>query len=81
MGFDGKTLIHPKQIEAANEIFAPNHAEVEQAQEIIHAWQEAQSAGKGVVVVNGKLVENLHFEEAKRLLALEGAIRERSEVS
>jgi citrate lyase subunit beta/citryl-CoA lyase len=74
MGFDGKTLIHPKQIAVANQIFAPNEAEVHHAFAVIAAWEEAQKAGKGVVVVGGKLVENLHFEEAQRLLALTQAI-------
>lgn len=77
MGFDGKTLIHPKQITAANQIFAPSEAEVQQAEKIIQAWDEAQQAGKGVVVVNGRLVENLHVEEAKRMLALSSAIQNR----
>lgn len=74
MGFDGKTLIHPKQIAVSNQVFAPNEAEVHHAFAVIAAWEEARKAGKGVVVVNGKLVENLHFEEAQRLLALSQAI-------
>lgn len=77
MGFDGKTLIHPKQISAANEVFAPNPEEVAHAEKVIAAWQQAQAEGKGVAVVGGKLVENLHVEEAKRLLALAAAIAER----
>jgi citrate lyase subunit beta/citryl-CoA lyase len=77
MGFDGKTLIHPKQIAPANQIFAPSETEVQQAEKIIQAWDEAQQAGKGVVVVNGRLVENLHVEEAKRMLALNSAIQNR----
>lgn len=78
MGFDGKTLIHPKQIEAANQTFAPSDIEVTHAQEVIAAWDQAQSEGKGVVVVNGRLIENLHVEEAKRVLALANAIAELS---
>lgn len=74
MGFDGKTLIHPKQVEIANQVFAPTEAEVEHARKVMIAWEQAQQEGKGVVVVNGKLVENLHYEEAKRLLALAEAI-------
>ncbi len=70
MGFDGKTLIHPKQIEIANEVFSPSAQEIAQAKEIIQAWKAAQAEGKGVVVVNGRLVENLHVEEARRTLAL-----------
>jgi len=74
LGFDGKSLIHPKQIEATNRVFAPNVQEVESAKEIIAAFEEAQSQGKGVVVVKGRLVENLHVEEAHRLLALADSI-------
>ncbi|ALG68119.1 HpcH/HpaI aldolase/citrate lyase family protein [Beggiatoa leptomitoformis] len=77
MGFDGKTLIHPKQVDIANQIFSPSGAEINHAQEVIHAWEEARQASKGVVVVNGKLVENLHYEESQRILALAGAIKER----
>ncbi len=75
LGFDGKTLIHPKQIDPANEVFAPSQQEMETAEVLIAAWEEARVAGKGVVVVNGKLVENLHVEEAQRVLAVAEAIR------
>lgn len=75
MGFDGKTLIHPKQLEAANEVFAPTEQEVENAGNIIAAWEQARSEGKGVVVVNGRLIENLHVEEARRNLAVAEAIQ------
>jgi citrate lyase subunit beta/citryl-CoA lyase len=74
LGFDGKSLIHPKQIEAANKAFAPSEAELIGAHEIIAGFEAAQAEGKGVVVVNGRLVENLHVEEAKRQLALAEAI-------
>ena len=74
LGFDGKSLIHPNQIEAANNAFAPDEDEIASAKNIIVAFEEAQAAGKGVVVVNGRLVENLHVEEAKRLLELAEAI-------
>ena len=74
LGFDGKSLIHPKQIAAANAAFAPDESEVAAAREIIAAFEEAQAEGKGVVVVKGRLVENLHVEEAKRQLALAEAI-------
>ncbi len=76
LGFDGKTLIHPKTIAAANEAFAPSPAEVEQAHKIIAAHAEATAAGKGVVVLDGKLIENLHVEAAQRTVALAGAIAE-----
>lgn len=74
LGFDGKSLIHPKQIAAANAAFAPDEKEIADARNIIAAFEQAQSEGKGVVVVNGRLVENLHVEEAKRQLALADAI-------
>ena len=79
MGFDGKTLIHPKQIADANRAFAPSEAEIEAARTITAAWKEARAAGKGVVVVSGRLVEKLHVEEAERLIALNGAIAAASE--
>jgi citrate lyase beta subunit len=75
MGFDGKTLIHPKQLAAANEVFAPAEKDVENARTIIEAWEQARREGKGVAVVNGKLVENLHVEEARRMLAVAEAIK------
>jgi citrate lyase subunit beta/citryl-CoA lyase len=77
LGFDGKSLIHPDQIEVANRIFAPDTVEIEQAQKIVQAWDEAEAAGKGVAVLNGKLVENLHAAEAERILLLAQAIAER----
>ena len=70
LGFDGKTLIHPKTIEAANRVFAPSGSQVEWSRRIIAAHAQATAEGKGVVVVDGKLVENLHVENAKRLVAL-----------
>lgn len=73
-GFDGKTLIHPKQIAAANAAFAPTEAELASARKRLDAWQAAQAAGQGVAVVDGALVENLHAQEAERLLALAAAI-------
>jgi citrate lyase subunit beta/citryl-CoA lyase len=78
LGFDGKSLIHPKQIAAANLVFAPDAAEVANAGTIIEAYEQARAEGKGVVVVNGRLVENLHVEEAQRQLALAAAIAQLS---
>lgn len=77
MGFNGKTLIHPKQIEAANRIFAPDAATLENARRMISAWEQANSQGQGVAVVDGRLVENLHVDEARRNLALAEAIAQR----
>jgi citrate lyase subunit beta/citryl-CoA lyase len=74
MGFDGKTLIHPKQIAAANAAFGPSAAELAAAREIVAAWNAARASGQGVVVVNGRLVENLHVQDAQRLLAIAEAI-------
>jgi citrate lyase subunit beta/citryl-CoA lyase len=72
-GFDGKTLIHPKQIAAANAAFAPTEDELASARKRLDAWRAAQAAGQGVAVVDGALVENLHAEEAERVLALAAA--------
>ncbi|MEQ8346658.1 MAG: CoA ester lyase [Sneathiellaceae bacterium] len=74
MGFDGKTLIHPKQIDPCNDVFAPSQAQVEHAHKVIAAYQEAVRQGKGVVVVDGALVENLHVENAQRMASLHAAI-------
>jgi citrate lyase subunit beta / citryl-CoA lyase len=76
LGFDGKTLIHPKTIAAANEAFAPTAEEVALARRIIAAHAEAEAAGKGVVLVDGKLIETLHVEDAHRTVALADQIRE-----
>jgi citrate lyase subunit beta / citryl-CoA lyase len=70
LGFDGKTLIHPKQIAPANLAYAPSPEEIEWSRQVVAAHAEAGAAGKGVVVVDGKLIEGLHVENARRLLAL-----------
>lgn len=76
MGFDGKTLIHPKTIETANDVFAPSDEDVTMAKRIIDAHKEAEAKGEGVVVLDGRLIENLHVEGARRLLLLAKAIEE-----
>jgi citrate lyase subunit beta/citryl-CoA lyase len=76
MGFDGKTLIHPTQVEPCNEVFAPSAAELEMAGKIVTAFKAAQAEGKGVVTVDGRMIENLHVEQAERALALAAAIKE-----
>jgi citrate lyase subunit beta/citryl-CoA lyase len=76
MGFDGKTLIHPGQIDPCNEIFAPSPSELEMAGKIVVAFKAAQAEGKGVVTVDGRMIENLHVEQAERALALAAAIKE-----
>lgn len=74
LGFDGKTLIHPKTIATANEVFAPSQEDIDQARRIIAAHAEALRQGQGVVVLEGKLIENLHVEAAQRTVALAQAI-------
>lgn len=74
MGFDGKTLIHPAQIAIANEVFAPSPAELDLARRHIGAYEMAEQAGKGVAVVDGKIVEKLHVVAAERMLARAAAI-------
>jgi citrate lyase subunit beta/citryl-CoA lyase len=78
LGFDGKTLIHPKQIGPCNEAFSPGEGEVALARRIIDAFEAAQKEGKAVVVVDGRLVENLHVENAHRIVALAEAIAARA---
>jgi len=73
-GFDGKTLIHPSQIEFCNEIFAPSTTEVETARAIIGAFSLPENAGRGVIQLNGKMVERLHAEMAERTLAIANGI-------
>ncbi|MCK8784875.1 CoA ester lyase [Roseomonas sp. NAR14] len=74
LGFDGKTLIHPSTLAIANRVFGPTEAELAEAGRIIAAHAEAEAAGKGVVLLDGKLVESLHVEQAHRQLALGAAI-------
>jgi citrate lyase subunit beta / citryl-CoA lyase len=76
LGFDGKTLIHPSQLEAANTIFGPSDQQLLRARKIIDAWKDVAAQGDGVVVVDGKLVEAMHVDEAKRQLAVATAITE-----
>ena len=78
LGFDGKTLIHPQQIEPADAAFTPGADEVARARRIVAAYTEAIAAGKGAIRVEGRLVEALHVEEARRTLALVEAIAARS---
>ena len=71
MGFDGKTLIHPAQLEATNRVYSPDPAEVAEARAIIEAFLLPENAGKGVIKLEGKMVELLHLEQAKRLVAID----------
>ncbi|KIC28161.1 HpcH/HpaI aldolase/citrate lyase family protein [Leisingera sp. ANG-S5] len=74
MGFDGKTLIHPAQVEVANAAFAPTEREIDTSRRQIAAFDEARAAGQGVAVVDGKIVENLHVVTAREILAKADAI-------
>jgi citrate lyase beta subunit len=73
-GFDGKTLIHPAQLAIANESFGPTEGALAEAREQLAAFEAVEAAGQGVAVVNGRIVENLHVETAKRLIAESEAI-------
>lgn len=74
LGFDGKTLIHPSQVEPANRIWAPAPEAVDDARALIATFEEAIAAGKGVVTHNGRMIENLHVDNARRVLATADAI-------
>ncbi|SLN29101.1 (3S)-malyl-CoA thioesterase [Roseovarius albus] len=76
LGFDGKTLIHPAQIEITNTAFAPTNSEIEVAERQIAAYEESQASGQGIAVVDGQIVENLHVVAAKRVLAKAHAVAE-----
>lgn len=76
MGFDGKTLIHPSQLDACNRIYAPSPDEVENSRRIIAAFEEAEAEGRGVVTVDGRMVENLHVEQARRVLVIAASIED-----
>ena len=74
MGFDGKTLIHPSQVEPCNDVWAPTEVETLHARRVIAAFDEAVAAGRGVVTVDGRMIENLHVDNARRTLAVADAI-------
>jgi len=74
LGFDGKTLIHPGQVDICNEVWSPSAEEVEHAWRVIAAFEEATSEGRGVITVDGKMIEGLHVANAQRVLALANAI-------
>ena len=75
LGFDGKTLIHPSQLDSVNRIFAPSPHDVEQAKAVIEAFADPANAGKGVLKVNGKMTELLHLDEARRTVAMDQSIK------
>lgn len=74
MGFDGKTLIHPTQIGPCNDVWAPSADEIDYANRVITAFTEGEAAGTGVVTVDGRMIENLHVDNARRTLAVAAAI-------
>ncbi len=74
MGFDGKTLIHPGQVEIANEVWAPTVDEVAHARRVIDAFEKGLSEGRGVVTIDGRMIENLHVDNARRAIAVADAI-------
>jgi citrate lyase subunit beta/citryl-CoA lyase len=74
MGFDGKTLIHPGQVEPANAAWSPSDDDVEFSRRVIAAFEEAQADGRGVITVDGKMIEHLHVANARRTLAVADAI-------
>jgi citrate lyase subunit beta / citryl-CoA lyase len=74
LGFDGKTLIHPGQVDITNEVWAPTEAEVDHARKVIAAFDEGLREGKGVVTVDGRMIENLHVANAQRVIAVADAI-------
>ncbi len=78
MGFDGKTLIHPDQLAIANEVFAPSEGEIVLARRQIEAFDQARAQGKGIAVLDGRIVENLHVETARATLALAEVIASRA---
>nr|NIS41596.1 CoA ester lyase [Desulfuromonadales bacterium] len=75
LGFDGKTLIHPSQIEVANRIYSPGEVELADARAVVEAFALPENQGKGVISLNGQMVELLHLAQAERLLAIDDAIR------
>ncbi|MGB4788519.1 MAG: CoA ester lyase [Lentibacter algarum] len=77
MGFEGKTLIHPAQVAVCNEAFSPSAEEIDLAERQIAAFEETEASGQGVAVVDGKIVENLHVETARKILALAEAVSAR----
>ena len=77
LGFDGKSLIHPRQIDICHEVFSPSKEELVQAGSIVAAFDDPKNKGKGVLNIDGKMTERLHLEQAKRLLEIEASLRAR----
>ncbi len=79
LGFDGKTVIHPRQVDPCNAVYSPTPGEVEWAQRIVHAFAEPEHSGKGVVQIDGRMVELLHLDDARRVLDAATAIARRND--
>jgi len=77
LGFDGKSLIHPKQIDEANACFAPSPQQLSDSADIVEAWRQAEQEGSGIVVVKGRMIEALHVQQALRVLAKADFIQRR----
>ncbi len=77
LGFDGKTLIHPSQVEPCNRVWSPAAQEIEQSRRVIEAFEEAEARGLGVVTLDGRMIENLHVDNARSCLAIAAAIESR----
>ena len=76
LGFDGKTLIHPGQVETANRVFSPSEAELSHARQVVEAFALPENRGKGVISLHGQMVELLHLAQAERVIAIDAAIRQ-----
>jgi citrate lyase subunit beta/citryl-CoA lyase len=74
LGFDGKTLVHPSQVGPANDVWAPTDEDVDFSRRVIEAFRTAEADGQGVITVDGRMIENLHVDDARRVLALADAI-------
>jgi citrate lyase subunit beta/citryl-CoA lyase len=74
LGFDGKTLIHPGQVDIANDVWAPDDDDVAHARRVIDAFEAAVVDGRGVIIVDGRMIENLHVDNARRTIAVADAI-------
>ncbi len=74
LGFDGKTLVHPNQVEPTNDVWAPTDDEVDFSRRVIEAFEAAEAQGQGVITVDGRMIENLHVDNARRVLAVADAI-------
>lgn len=74
LGFDGKTLVHPSQVEPTNEVWAPSDDEIDHSRRVIEAFEAAEAEGRGVITVDGRMIENLHVDNARRVIAVADAI-------